>query len=87
MQIDKLKKKIGISSITEVILARAPDNQCPGWWFMWAMAGNNPKGQIITLEKKAPVAFESLDQAIELVSSFGYDGQVTVAWERGMTCN
>ena len=87
MKLEKLKHKIEQASITEVILARAPDNQCPGWWFMWVMAEKNPEGQIITVEKKAPVAFESLDEAIELVSSFGFDGQVTVAWERGTTCN
>ena len=87
MKLDKLQHKIEQACITEVILARAPDNQCPGWWFMWVMAEQNPEGQIITLEKKKPVAFETLDESIELLSSFGYHGQVTVAWEKGMTCN
>lgn len=54
---------------------------------MWAMVQNHPKGQIITVEKKIPVTFETLDESIELLSSFGYDGKVTVGWERGMTCN
>jgi len=87
VQINQLKQRIEKSSITEVILARAPDNKCPGWWFMWAMATNKTVGQIITIEKKIPAAFETLDESIELLSSFGYDGKVTVAWERGMTCN
>lgn len=87
MHINQLKQRIDKSSITEVIIARAPDNQCPGFWFMWAMVTKKPEGQIITIEKKSPVAFETLDESIELLSSFGYDGKVTVAWERGMTCN
>jgi hypothetical protein len=87
MQINQLKQRIEKSSITEVILARAPDNRCPGYWFMWAMAGKKPNGQIINVEKDIPVAFETLDESLELLSSFGYDGKVTVAWERGMPCN
>lgn len=87
MNIETLQNSIRTLSITEVILARAPDNQCPGFWFMWAMVEKKPDGQIITIKKKIPVAFESLDEALELVSSFGYDGTVTVAWERGTTCN
>ena len=87
MQINQLKQRIEKSSITEVILARSPDNQCPGFWFMWAMAEQKPIGQIITVEKNIPVAFRTLDESMELLCSFGYDGKVTVAWERGMPCN
>lgn len=87
MKIKKLKQKIEASSITEVIVARAPDNQRPDFWFMWAMSAQKTEGQIITVENKIPVAFETLDESIELLSSFGYDGKVTVAWERGMACN
>lgn len=87
MQIEKLKQKIETSSITEVILARAPDHQRPGWWFLWAMEAKKAEGQIITVEKKIPLAFKTLDESIELLSTFGYDGKVTVAWERGMPCN
>lgn len=87
MHINQLKQRIDKSSIAEVILARSPDNQCPGVWFMWAMVAKSTKGELITIEKKTPVAFESLDESIELLSSFGYDGKVTVNWERGMTCN
>ena len=54
---------------------------------MWAMDAKKPDGQIITVKKKIPVAFVTLDESIELLSSFGYDGKVTVAWERGMICN
>lgn len=87
MQINQLKQRIEKSSITEVILARSPNNQCPGFWFMWAMAAKKTNGQIITVDKNIPVAFSTLDESMELLSSFGYDGKVTVAWERGMTCN
>ena len=87
MQINQLKQKIEKSLISEVILAPAPDNKCPGWWFMWAMAAKKTEGQIITLEKKIPVAFETLDESIELLNSFGYAGKVTVAFDRGMSCN
>lgn len=87
MQIEKLRQEIEASSITEVIVARAPDNQCPKFWFMWAMRAKETEGQIITVKKKTPVAFETLDESLELLSSFGYDGKVTVAWERGMACN
>lgn len=87
MNIPQLKQKIGKSLITEVIIARSPDNQRPGWWFMWAMAARQAEGQIITVEQKIPVAFETIDESLELLSSFGYDGKVSVAWERGMACN
>ena len=87
MLINQLKQKIEKSLITEVILARAPDNKLPGFWFMWAMAAKMITGKIIMLKKETPLAFETLDEAIELVSSFGYDGKITVAWERGMVCN
>lgn len=87
MQINQLKQKIEKSSITEAIIARAPNNQRPGCWFMWVTTAKKPDGQIVTVEKDIPVYFETLDESMELLSSFGYDGKVTVAWERGMACN
>ena len=87
MQINQLKQKIQKSSITEAIIARAPNGQCPGHWFMYVTTAKKPDGQIITVDKNIPVYFETLDESMELLSSFGYDGQVTVAWERGVPCN
>lgn len=87
MKHKQLGAEIEQGSIEKAILSKMPDSG--DYWFVYLLDGLSQKSDLLTTDQGNPLAFEVLDDALEVLCQAGFDGTVSVLWDKmgGVTCN
>jgi len=87
MKHEQLSQQVELGTIEKVTLSKTPASD--DHWFAFLLDRQSQQFDILTTDQDKPLAFEVLDDAMEVLCQSGFDGTVTVLWDKtgGVTCN